>query len=295
MSSGNIFEKVILGTVQLGIPYGINNTKGKPELNESLEILAKAYDNNIRFLDTADAYGEATKIIGAFHRANTSRFNIITKFSGIHQNQSLEARIRHSLQEMAVDSFYAYLFHKPSDFLENPSVLHQLENVKRDGFIQHIGVSIYTNNEFEAAIDNELVDLIQIPFNLLDNNNLRGELIRKAKNKKKIVHTRSVFLQGLFFKQTDKLPEAARSLKKHLDYIQEVASSQKLSVQELAINYVLTNPEIDGVIFGVESLSQLEENIETIRKAAVEDTEVTSLIDKILVEDIKALNPGNWK
>ena len=59
-----MFDKLILGTVQLGVDYGINNEIGKPSIADALSILEYAYKKKIRFLDTAEAYGDAQKIIG---------------------------------------------------------------------------------------------------------------------------------------------------------------------------------------------------------------------------------------
>src|ERR1044071_6881943 len=73
-------NKLILGTVQLGINYGINNITGRPTNQQSLEILKCATDNDILFLDTAEAYGNATEIIGSFHSNSKQKFSIITKF-----------------------------------------------------------------------------------------------------------------------------------------------------------------------------------------------------------------------
>ena len=63
-------NKLILGTVQMGLPYGINNSTGKVSLEDSLEILDYAFENGIKTLDTAEAYGNAHEVIGIFHHHN---------------------------------------------------------------------------------------------------------------------------------------------------------------------------------------------------------------------------------
>ena len=65
-------KKIILGTVQLGIPYGINNAAGKPSEAEAFRILDFAHANNIDTLDSADNYGEALQVIGR-HRKVTGK------------------------------------------------------------------------------------------------------------------------------------------------------------------------------------------------------------------------------
>ena len=71
-------SKIILGTVQFGLDYGINNSNGKVSNNDSQEILKYAYENNIRTLDTAESYGNAHEVIGLFHKNNPQKlFKVI--------------------------------------------------------------------------------------------------------------------------------------------------------------------------------------------------------------------------
>ena len=51
--------KLVLGTVQFGLNYGINNQQGKPSYSSVKSILDKAYTSGITLLDTAEAYGDA--------------------------------------------------------------------------------------------------------------------------------------------------------------------------------------------------------------------------------------------
>ena len=44
-------NKIILGTVQFGLEYGINNINGKPDKETVFEILSSAYDNGIKYFD----------------------------------------------------------------------------------------------------------------------------------------------------------------------------------------------------------------------------------------------------
>ena len=70
-----MIDKVILGTVQLGILYGLN--KSKLTTNESLEILDLAYNSNILTYDTAQDYGNSEQLLATI--SNISNVQIITK------------------------------------------------------------------------------------------------------------------------------------------------------------------------------------------------------------------------
>ena len=76
--------------------------------------------------------------------------------------------------------------------------LKSLEKLKKEKMIQSIGLSVYTNEQFEIAL-NAPVDVIQIPFNVLDNWLERGALIRLANKKNKKIQIRSIFFTRLIF------------------------------------------------------------------------------------------------
>ena len=61
-----MIDKLILGTVQLGLNYGVNNSAGKPSLETAFDILNLAYESGIRTIDTAEAYGDSQEVIGQY-------------------------------------------------------------------------------------------------------------------------------------------------------------------------------------------------------------------------------------
>ena len=76
------FSKIILGTAQFGLAYGINNANGKIPENEIFKILDFAYQNKITILDTASSYGNSEKQIGKYLKKNPEKsFKIIIKIS----------------------------------------------------------------------------------------------------------------------------------------------------------------------------------------------------------------------
>ena len=78
----------------MGLPYGVNNSLGKISFENSCQILAKAFDLGISTLDTAEAYGDAHRVIGEFHKANPKvKFNVITKIPHDIDDLKIEERI----------------------------------------------------------------------------------------------------------------------------------------------------------------------------------------------------------
>ena len=287
-------SKIILGTVQLGIPYGINNSKGIPTLDEAMGILNHTFEAGIRLLDTAEVYGKSQEVIGAFHRKYPNkRFEIITKLSKDIVINILDKQVRQNLIKLGVDSLYGYMFHNFQTLEKNPKIYDELLALRKQGLIQKVGISLYKNAEIEQIISNYGFDFIQIPFNLLDNHNCRGEVLLKAKKRNIEVHTRSVFLQGLFFKDVEHLPIYLEPLRKDLEFIQGIVQEQKISVEQLAMGYVGSKPYIDKFLIGVESIDQIKANLSIYEKGLSEKQLV--MIDEIHMEDIELLNPSNWR
>lgn len=281
-----------MGTVQLGLDYGINNQKGKPSTDEAFSILSDAQNAGIPYLDTAAAYGNSEEIIGSFIRSSESNpFRVITKFHcGGAENTSV--KVKGALEKMAVSSIDTMLFHSFKDYKEHPEVLSELIEQKEAGFIGRLGVSVYHNHEIEELISVDAIDVIQAPFNMLDNDFQKGEVLSRAKAAGKTIHTRSAFLQGLFFKPLSQLPEKLSSLEDGLRAIQAIKEQSGLAMHQLALAYALSKSYIDGVLIGVDSSAQLLDNVAAcdthLAEASIQE------IDQIKISNPSLLNPSNW-
>jgi len=284
-------SKIILGTVQLGLDYGINNSIGKPSEEGAHAILKEAFNHGIKTLDTAAAYGNSEELIGNYHRKSAEKFSVITKFH-IQEGKEISEIIDNALNKLGVNSIETLFFHSFQDYLSNPVALQALSKEVVRGRVNHLGVSVYTNNEIEALLPVQEIDVIQAPFNLLDNHSKRAEVFQRARSSGKKVHTRSVFLQGLFFKSLDSLPKKLRPLKSALEHIHQTAQKTRISMATLAMNYALSKEYIDGVLIGVDSVAQLEENVKTIEEVIPD--QIFQQIDMIIVETPHLLNPVNW-
>ncbi len=284
-------SKIILGTVQFGLSYGINNKIGKPNPDSVFEILNLAYDSGVRLLDTAEVYGNAHELIGDFHRCHPSKkFQVISKvphnFDG-----NFDTKTDQYLKELDITELKALLFHSYESYKKNSSLFSW--DSKFADFMENvdsIGVSIYSNEQFSEVIEDDKVNIIQLPFNLFDNNNLRAHLIEKAKQKGKTIHTRSAFLQGLFFMEEEN--QITRILQKELHLIKEIAKELDISVSALALSYCLQQKNIDNVLIGVESKAQFEQNISEVNMLI--PVNYLDKINSVFIENRDILNPSTW-
>jgi len=287
-------SKLILGTVQFGLNYGINNLRGKPNSNEIKKILDFAFKNEIDILDTAEVYGESQERIGEYHKISDNKFKIITKYGNLRNDlpTNIIDRVTNNLTILNVNNLYCYMFHNFNDYKSLFSLFRKdLLSLKRNGLIKKLGVSLHSNDEIIEVLRNDEIDLVQLPFNLLDNCNKREEILKKAKKKGVEIHTRSVFLQGLFFKDSDKLKGNLLELKEDLNKIKGLVSKEDMN--DLALNYTYSKKYIDYVLLGVDSVDQLKDNIHCINNNTTKS--INSEVDKIIVKNSFILNPSNWK
>jgi uncharacterized protein len=284
-------RKIVLGTVQLGLPYGINNSQGKPDDEEAFKILTLAHRHSISVLDTADAYGDATRIIGLYQRLNPSvKFEIINKF--IDDNVSLSIKFEKSLQQLQSTSLYGYMFHRFDDY-RSGKFSEELQRLKKEGKVQKIGVSVYSCEELKKVVDDPDIDLIQLPLSPFDYASEKKTLVKEAKIAGKEVHVRSVFLQGLLFKTPDQLTGNLKSFYTPLKTFHEIIHSFKLNVRQACLNYAVHKSEIDNVLIGVETAIQLQENMDSILPYF--DEEIGEQLESIVISDVSMLNPSNWR
>jgi len=283
-------NSIVLGTVQFGLDYGISNSSGKTKIDEAFRILSLASEKQITTLDTAFAYGDSQDVIGQYHKETGHFFSINSKFK-VDERISISDQLDRTLEKLQVDCLETYFYHRCED-LDQPDVHQVLNSLKSKGYIKKIGVSVYTNSEFKTAIETENIDVIQIPFNLLDNFSRRGALLKLAKQQGKEIQCRSVFLQGLFFMEPNAIPPKLKDLTPYIEKLKQLAQKMKISVEEMALKYALAQLLINDVLIGVNTQQQLASNLIN-SKLEIPDSLVQE-IDFINVIEADLLNPQNW-
>jgi len=285
------FSKIILGTAQFGLNYGINNANGQIPNNEIFKILDFAYEKNIKILDTSPVYGNSEKQIGKYLEKNPDKdFKIITKIS--NTEISLEDQLKDSLGNLKIKKVETLLFHSLDLFKKFENELPYFIKFHKGKYFNQLGVSVYGNDQVNSVLEDGRIDRVQLPFNMLDNSNIREKIILRLKSDGKYIDVRSVFLQGLFFKPVHKLPKNLMTLKKYLSFLRKLSCESNYSIEGLSLNYVLSKSYIDHLIIGIDSLKQLKLNIEKINEGISD--EVISRIDSIQVKKAEMLNPNLW-
>lgn len=282
--------RFVLGTAQMGMAYGINNVLGRPSFARAQDILEMAQMTGVETLDTADAYGESSEVLA---RADATRFKVLSKFSFTKEIPTFSKALENSLLRLQVAQLEGYSFHHFSDFLTFENWAEVILS-KEKGLIKKLGVSVYSNEEFNIALNNPYIDLIQLPFNIFDNETRRGEPLKKAQANGKEIHARSIFLQGLLFMAPEKISGKLSVLRPSLEQLRSIAIEASLTIEELCVGYVLSKPVVRGLVIGLESVEQLEVNVKLFNRPAL-DANIVEELEKIRIPSIELLNPGNWK
>ena len=284
--------KISIGTAQWGLNYGISNTTGIPSYKHLTEILDYARTNKIKMLDTAALYGEAESKLG---KVGCDNFWIVTKITiQNHKNStSIKRSIQNSLKRLNQNSIYGCLIHNPETLINNQKEWFELQNEKNNGSVLKVGYSIYDVNTLEALFKGGMIpDIIQFPYNILDRKFERHmDLLKKHKVE---IHVRSVFMQGLFFMELDKLPFRVLGLKNELKKLHEICNKWNVGVSQAALQFVASKKQISGIVIGVDSIDHLNNNIRLFKEPI--DQPFFDEINKLFLKLDNPLKKTNeWK
>lgn len=272
--------KVALGTVQAGLKYGISNHEGQITLSELQNILFLAKTEGVNTIDTAHGYGDAEERLGKF---DLQTFQIISKFLPSEQYGSLKNQLQEGLDKLNVKSVYAYLAHRPESLLYNDE-WRQLNELKEGGKVNKIGFSLNRPEELTLLLKKHMVpDLIQVPFNYFDNRFVKDMVSLKEKGCE--IHTRSAFLQGLFFCDVNQLSAFFDTVK---PIIKELRKKNGGMLPGILLNYCLKKDYIDKVVIGINNAMQLQQNLQDL---ALEKEELSDNMFSIAEE---ILMPSKW-
>jgi aryl-alcohol dehydrogenase-like predicted oxidoreductase len=284
-------KRLGLGTVQFGQPYGISNRRGRVPQADAAQILTRAAQAGLGWLDTAAAYGDAEVTLGALQEyAKPLRLatKTVTAKGGMATVLSAARRSVERLQRRPVDLL---LVHAASDLMgpEGPALWEGLRSLRDEGLFRAIGISAYPADEPEALARRFEPDAMQIPVSLLDQRLLADGTLARLKDMGVQIHARSLFLQGLLFLTSDQLPPSLAAAAPHLDAVRARAAEAGATPLSAALGFALSRPEIDVALVGVTSIDELEEIISSAAKPV-------PMIDwnACALQDLHILTPSLW-
>lgn len=286
-------NKIALGTAQFGMDYGVNNKKGKISKGEVFEILNESLQCNIDVLDTAYAYSESESLIGQFiGKSKKPGFKVISKLPECKPRE-VRSVFDSSVKRLSVDTLYGYMIHNFQHYRQNPEIWDILKELKSEGGVEKIGVSLYFPHELEHILKNRIdIDIIQVPYSIFDRR--FEQYFSELKNDDVEIHVRSVFLQGLVFKDPSELDGYFAKIKKKIADLNSMSAELNIPIVALCRDFAILNRFVDRVVVGVDSMDNLKEIISSPNYL----TAVENILPKLYhfrEDDENMILPINWK
>lgn len=271
---------------------------GRTEAPDSYQIIDRAIDGGINFLDTANVYsrGESERVTGEALKRNGKRNQIVlaTKVHGSMDDDDPTARgnnRRHiiqqceaSLKRLQTDYIDLYQIHRPESAVPIDETLRALDDLVRAGKVRYIGTSTFAAwQSMEALWVADRLGLNrfvteQPPYNILDRR-IERELLPFAQSYGYGIIPWSPIAGGLLtgkYRRGDEGPADARfnvmkmpHLAKRkteavydvVDGLEPMAQEKGVSLAQLALAWVLTRPGVTSPIIGPRTTEQLEDNL----------------------------------
>lgn len=284
--------KLALGTVQFGLNYGIANQQGQVSHDEAQAIIEHARASGMDTLDTAIAYGHSERRLGEIGILD---WQVVSKLPAIPEGCSdiskwVADAVNESMYRLKIKSLYGLLLHRPQQLAgqDGDRLYHALQQLKHDGFVRKIGVSIYDPEELDALAGRYHLDIVQAPFNIMDRRLIDSGWLSRLAEQGTELHVRSVFLQGLLLIKPSDRPQKFSRWAMLWSKWDEWLEHTGLTPLQACLRYALSFSEINKIIIGVDSLNQLKE----ILQATVGP--MPQVPKELKTHDIDLLNPVRW-
>lgn len=294
-------DKLTIGTVNFGMPYGTAPGSGQVLAEEAAAIVVSALEKGIDRFDTAIGYGTAEDVVGkALAKAKVSDAKVVTKILPLSGKMLDEAgatgiveQVHQARDRLGVQQLDAVLVHRTADLIE-PQGLQLwdvLRRVRDKGLVRKVGVSVYDASDIDAILKRFDPDVMQLPISIADQRLIRSGHLQKLAERGVEVHARSVFLQGILLDGLDAVDAIFDRASTEIAALNVVAQRRGVSRLALCLSFVAQLPQVSQVVVGVNSTDQFD----AIVAAAARSIETNaSETDACAWKDEQLLNPSHW-
>ncbi|MCW5881348.1 MAG: aldo/keto reductase [Anaerolineae bacterium] len=303
-----IVSELALGTVELGLTYGIPRPgeTGPPDEADAARLLNRAVDAGITLIDTARAYGTAEAVIGRALRHRRGEIVLASKFtllgpggqllSGDALRGHFWASLDTSLRALRTDWLDLYQVHAGSDpaILADGVLAELLAQARAAGKIRFAGLSAYGRELPLAGLATNTFDTLQVAYNVLDRR-MEERVFPLARQQDVGIVVRSALLKGALTDRADSLPP-------HLDALRVAAHAFRALAADLpgrptavqaALRFCLAHPAISATLIGVRDMAELEEAVAVASAPAI-PLDALAALRALSVPDERLLDPGTW-
>ncbi len=283
-------EKRRLGKSDLYVtPIGLGcRTLHKVEAEKAVELVRKAVEMGINFIDTANIYGggRSEEIVGEAIRDLRKRVILATKGSIVITNEGLPCQdlkpesvkkaVEDSLKRLQTDYIDLYQIHYPDPETPPEETVKTLMEFIESGIIRYVGVSNFSLKELERW--SELIETpsIQIPYNFLQRR-MYDRILDFCLSRQISIIAYTPLLMGLltekirdkdFIHSGERAHIPSRILEecgKIVDKLGLMGERHGMTAAQLILNWLANQPGIGCVLVGTSSIKHVKENIEGVK------------------------------
>ena len=299
-------RRLVLGSAQWGMPYGIANQSGPPEPRELEAMLVRARAAGVRSIDTARAYGDSEARVGELIRKLPSEpgWRVITKLApdvhaadqGIAETlERVAASLAQSRAALGQQTLPVVLLHRFAHRHACGGKLWRTLLAERDaGLIGALGVSAGSPEEAWAALEDPDIEALQVATSLLDLRLLRQGFFTSARERGRTIYVRSLFLQGVAHLGLEALPDFLGELAGPIRQIR--ATARALGVSTRALYLAFARDCLPGTlpVVGCERDAQLDEVLDDWTAAELDIGKLMALVEALPTHADELVDPARW-
>ncbi|HEY65719.1 MAG TPA: aldo/keto reductase [Caldilineae bacterium] len=255
---------------------------------EACRAVRRALELGINYFDTAPSYHDSEQVLGYALDGVAQPHIVSTKLGGRPQpfnpqdKDALRRSVEESLRLLKRDCIDILFIHEPDrpgqyDWFTDRSRFHGpvcelLEELKSEGIIRFTGLGGTTAYELARIIEVGDYDVVLTAFNysLLWQEALI-EVIPAARKRGMGIIIGSPLQQGALARRYDaEVLHGARWLSKprreQFKRLYALLDEIEMSLPELALRFVISNPDISTVLMGARSVAEVEANVRAVEK-----------------------------
>jgi aryl-alcohol dehydrogenase-like predicted oxidoreductase len=304
--SGLLVSHLSLGTVSLGVNYGIDapGDFGRPDESDVLSMLRQAADSGINLYDTAPAYGRSESALG-IALGQRSGCYFATKVSiprdekgvmlqGRKMREAIDASLKNSRKALRRDCLDLVQIHNATvELIEQGEMVEALQDYQRAGTLRFLGASVYTQAEARAVIESGSFSSLQVAFSILDQR-MAKEIFPSARKAGLGIMVRSALLKGALTAKAQWLPDELSRLRQKAEEARDVlAGGSWQMLPDIALRFCLSQPPVSTVLVGVRTAEELRSAL-AVQKAEPLSRDLLSRAESLALDDEYLLNPSHW-
>ena len=293
-------SRIILGTAQLGMDYGIANRLGQPDQRGATAIIESAWRHGIRHFDTAQAYGASERVLGRALRdlGVSGQAHVASKLSAqldpAHVSE-LEASIERTFESLGTDRLWCMMLHTASwlDGWER-GLGDLLLRYRRSGRFQHLGVSLNSPTEAARCLAHPDMEVLQIACNAWDRRMTRLGVLETARTNGRLCCVRSIYLKGLLTLPVEEVAARLPIAREASTRWHGVAARYGVSPVELAVRFAMTLEQ--PLVVGAETPAQIADTVRIAHRGPLSHDIIDALgaaLDPVVDDTI--LTPRRWE